>query len=68
MLDPRPPVFSRCKLWTVLLILGVVAAAWGLSAVLARHASRLPWRAVALYVIGTVAAFWSITRVVAIAA
>jgi RND family efflux transporter MFP subunit len=27
MLDPRPPVFSRSKLWTVLLILGVVAAA-----------------------------------------
>lgn len=48
--------------------LGVVAAAWGLSAVMARHASRWPWRAVALYVIGTVAAFWSITRVVAIAA
>ena len=47
--------------------LGVVAAVWGLSAVLARQASRWPWRAVALYVIGTVAAFWSITRVVAIA-
>jgi RND family efflux transporter MFP subunit len=27
MLDPRPPVFSRSKLWTALLILGVVAAA-----------------------------------------
>ena len=48
--------------------LGVVAAVWGLSAVMARHASRWPWRAVALYVIGTFAAFWSITRVVAIAA
>lgn len=37
MLDPRPPVFSRSKLWTVLLILGVVAAAVVTQGLLARN-------------------------------
>lgn len=37
MLDPRPPVFSRSKLWTVLLILGVVAAAVVVQGLLARN-------------------------------
>ncbi len=48
--------------------LGVVALAWGLSLLLARHAGLLPWRRGLLYGIGGMATFWSITRLVAIAA
>ena len=40
MLDPRPPVFSRSKLWTVLLILAVVAAAVVVQGLLARKADH----------------------------
>lgn len=40
MLDPRPPVFSRSKLWTVLLILAVVAAAVVAQGLLARKADH----------------------------
>ena len=47
--------------------LGVVALAWGLSLLAARHGGVLPWRRGLLYGIGGMATFWSITRVVAIA-
>jgi RND family efflux transporter MFP subunit len=40
MLDPRPPVFSRSKLWTVLLILAVVAAAVVVQGLLVRKADH----------------------------
>ena len=47
MLDPRPPVFSRSKLWTVLLILGLVAAYVLAQGLLDRSADNQQLKAVA---------------------
>ena len=47
MLDPRPPVFSRSKLWTALLIVGVVAAAVVVHGLRERSADNSQLKAVA---------------------
>jgi RND family efflux transporter MFP subunit len=47
MLDPRPPVFSRSKLWTVLLIAGVVVAVVVVNGLRERSADNTQLKAVA---------------------
>jgi RND family efflux transporter MFP subunit len=47
MLDQRPPVFSRSKLWTALLIVGVVAAAVVIQGLRVRSADNTQLKAVA---------------------
>ena len=47
MLDPRPPVFSRSKLWTALLIAGVVVAVVVVNGLRERSADNTQLKAVA---------------------